>query len=122
VRTTTPTERTTVIGLAALMLLALAFHVVTKEHPGPSVFSPTAIRADLLLLPDSPCSSPSKWPHCAWPGLSFQVALCVGTSWPANRRIASSDGSNVSAGCRPVVRFTLAGAVRELLRPVPVVR
>ncbi len=49
-RTTTPTERTTVIGLAALMLLALAFHVVTKEHPGPGVFSPTAIRADLLPL------------------------------------------------------------------------
>ncbi len=52
-RTTTPTERTTVIGLAALMLLALAFHVVTKEHPGPGVFSPTAIRADLLPLAGS---------------------------------------------------------------------
>jgi hypothetical protein len=39
-----------VAALAGLMVLALAAHVVTKDDPGPGVFSPTAIRADLLPL------------------------------------------------------------------------
>jgi len=36
------------VCLAALVLVALAIHVVTKVSPGPDVFSPTSIRADLL--------------------------------------------------------------------------
>jgi hypothetical protein len=39
-----------VAALAGLMVLALVVHVVTKDNPGPGVFSPTAIRADLLPL------------------------------------------------------------------------
>jgi hypothetical protein len=39
-----------VAALAGLMVLALVVHVATKDSPGPGVFSPTAIRADLLPL------------------------------------------------------------------------
>ncbi len=47
-RSTTPQERATAAALAGLMLLALVVHVVTKDSPGPGVFSPTAIRTYLL--------------------------------------------------------------------------
>lgn len=36
--------------LAGLVLVGLVVHMVTKDGPGPGVFSPTAIRADLLPL------------------------------------------------------------------------
>jgi hypothetical protein len=39
-----------VAALAGLVLIGLVVHVVTKDGPGPGVFSPTAIRADLLPL------------------------------------------------------------------------
>jgi hypothetical protein len=48
VRTTTPQERATAAALAGLALIVTVVHVVTKDGPGPGVFSPTAIRADLL--------------------------------------------------------------------------
>ncbi|MFZ2050407.1 MAG: hypothetical protein WAU69_05685 [Solirubrobacteraceae bacterium] len=49
-RSTTPQERATAGALAGLMLILAVVHVVTKDNPGPGVFSPTAIRADLLPL------------------------------------------------------------------------
>jgi hypothetical protein len=49
-RSTTPGERATAAVLAGLLLIFVAVHVVTKDGPGPGVFSPTAIRADLLPL------------------------------------------------------------------------
>ena len=49
-RSTTPQERATAAALAGLVLVALVIHVVTKDSPGPGVFSPSAIRADLLPL------------------------------------------------------------------------
>jgi hypothetical protein len=50
VRSTTPQERATAAALAGLMLFALVVHAVTKDSPGPGVFSPTAIRTDDLPL------------------------------------------------------------------------
>jgi hypothetical protein len=49
-RSTTPSERATAVALAGLLSLGLGIHVVTRDGPGPDVFNPTAIRADLLPL------------------------------------------------------------------------
>jgi hypothetical protein len=49
-RSTTRQERATAAALAGLLLIFAVVHVVTKDGPGPGVFSPTAIRADLLPL------------------------------------------------------------------------
>ncbi len=49
-RSTTPQERATAAALAGLLLIVAVVHLVTRDDPGPGVFSPTAIRADLLPL------------------------------------------------------------------------
>ena len=49
-RSTTPGERAAAVALAGVASIGFAVHVVTRDDPGPGVFSPTAIRADLLPL------------------------------------------------------------------------